>query len=324
VELPDFGDVEAAALRIAGEALRTPLIFARAASEGLGRPVYVKPECLQRTGSFKFRGALNCISQIEAAQAPGGIVAVSSGNHAQGVAAAAALNGLAAKILMPIDTPSTKIEGTLALGAEIVRFDRNTDDRYAMVAKIAKDEGRVFVSPYDDAQVIAGQGTIGLEIADDAQAAGLKVAAVLAPTGGGGLVSGIGLAIAARLPDCKVYAVEPDGFDDTKRSLAAGERLENSRMSGSICDAILTPMPGEITFALNRRLLAGGLTVSDAEAGRAVAHAFKSLKLVVEPGGAVALAAVLQGWVPDGDGAIIVVLSGGNVDADLFAKLVRG
>jgi len=324
MNLPDFGDVLLAADRIRGEAVRTPLIYARAASEKLERPVYVKAECLQRTGSFKFRGAYNCISQITAAKAPGGVVAVSSGNHAQGVAAAAAIYGLSAKIVMPTDTPSAKIEGTLALGAEIVSFNRATDDRNAIVAALAKKERRVFVSPFDDAQVIAGQGTVGLEIADDAQSAGLNVAAVLAPAGGGGLVSGIGLAIAARMPGCKVYAVEPDGFDDTKRSLAAGERLENSRMSGSICDAILTPMPGEITFALNRRLLAGGLTVSDDEAGRAVAHAFKSLKLVVEPGGAVALAAVLQGRVPDGDGAIIVVLSGGNVDADLFAKLVRG
>jgi len=324
INLPDFNDVLQAADRIRGEAFRTPLIYDRTASERLERPVYVKPECLQRTGSFKFRGAVNCISQITAREAPGGVVAVSSGNHAQGVAAAAAMFGLPAKIVMPTDAPSAKTDGTLALGAEIVAFDRATDDRYAIVAAIAEKERRVFVSPFDDARVIAGQGTVGLEIAGDAQSAGLDVAAVLAPAGGGGLIAGIGLAITRLLPDAKIYGVEPEGFDDTKRSLAAGRRLGNTKLSGSICDAILTPMPGVLTFALNHKHLAGVFLASDAEAGQAVAHCFKSLKLVVEPGGAVAMAAVLGGQVPKGDGAIVVVLSGGNVDADMFAELVAG
>ncbi|MFV2091598.1 MAG: threonine/serine dehydratase [Hyphomicrobiales bacterium] len=323
MNLPDFDDVSEAAERIRGEAVRTPLVYARAASEALGRPVYVKPECLQRTGAFKFRGAYNRISQISPGEAPGGVVAVSSGNHAQGVAAAAAIMGLSAKIVMPADAPAAKIEGTLALGAEIAWFDRDKDNREAMAADIARKENRIFISPFDDVDVIAGQWTVGLEITEDADAAGLDVAAVLAPVGGGGLIAGVGLAVGARLPGAKIYGVEPEGFDDTRRSLAAGERVTNNRQTGSICDSLLTPLPGELTFALNRKQLAGVLTVSDDEAGQAVAHCYHNLKLVVEPGGAAAMAAVLQGRVPAGDGAIIAVLSGGNVDAGMFAELIN-
>jgi len=322
MQLPTYEDVKKAAARIQGVAVRTPLLYARAASEALGRPVYVKAECLQRTGSFKFRGAFNRISQLAPGEASGGVIAVSSGNHAQGVAAAAALHGLSAKIVMPMDAPNVKREGTLALGAEIVPFDRATDDRDAIAQALAEKEGRVFVPPYEDFNVVAGQGTVGHEIAEDMDALGLEPAAVLTPAGGGGLLAGVALAIAARCPDAAIYGVEPDGFDDLRRSVVAGERQRNPKTVGSICDAMLTPMPGALPFAILKEQLSDVLLVSDDEAGQAVAHAFRSLKIVAEPGGAAALAAVLAGKVPAGDGAIVAVVSGGNVDAELFARLI--
>jgi threonine dehydratase len=321
-KLPTIEDVERAAERLKGEAVRTPLLPARDLSQRLGRPVLVKPECLQRTGSFKFRGAFNRISQIGAADGLRGVVAVSSGNHAQGVAAAAALRGLSAKIVMPADAPAAKRDGTRALGAEIIPFERGREDRDVIAAGIVAEEGRVFVPPYDDPFVIAGQGTVGLEIAEDAAALGLDVDAVVVPAGGGGLIAGTGLAIRARLPGAAVYASEPAGFDDHRRSLASGVRESNPAATGSICDALMAARPGELTFALNRIQLSGAFAVTDDEAGAAVAYAFRHLKLVLEPGGAAALAAVLGGQVPAGTGAIIVVLSGGNVDAALFSRLI--
>lgn len=320
--LPTIEDVEKAAVRLKGEAVRTPLLPARDLSQRLGRPVFVKPECLQRTGSFKFRGAFNRISQISGDDARHGVVAVSSGNHAQGVAAAAAHHGMSAKIVMPADAPSAKADGTRALGAEIIPFERGRDDREIIAADIVATEGRIFVPPYDDPMVIAGQGTVGLEIAEDAATQALQLDAVVVPAGGGGLIAGTGLAIGARLPGTKVFAAEPAGFDDHRRSLASGARESNPNATGSICDALMAARPGELTFALNREQLAGAFAVTDAEAGEAVAYAFRHLKLVLEPGGAAALAAVIGGQVPPGSGAVVIVLSGGNIDADLFARLI--
>lgn len=321
--LPSFEDVVSAAAQIKGEAVRTPLLYARHASELLGRPIYVKPECLQRTGSFKFRGAFNRISRFTPEEAKAGVIAVSSGNHAQGVAAAASLLGISAKIVMPADAPTAKISGTKGYGADVVFFDRKSEDREELVAKLAREDGRVFVAPYENFHVMAGQGTIGLEIAEDASGLGIDIDAVLAPTGGGGLLAGISLAFSELLPTSKIFGVEPAGFDDLKRSLETGERQRNAKTSGSICDAILAPTPGEATFAINRRLVDGIFVVSDEEAGAAVAHGFEALKLVIEPGGAVALAAVLESRIPPGDGAVVAVLSGGNIDAELFASLTK-
>ncbi len=318
MNLPDFGEVLQAADRIRGEAVRTPLIYARAASEKLKRPVYVKPECLQRTGSFKFRGAFNCISQITAAEAPGGVVAVSSGNHAQGVAAAAKIFGLSAKIVMP-QPRRLKVRSPLGRRSLLLTVP-------PMIAtpswrRSPKKSGGSLCPPMTTPGSLPGRGPWGWKSPMMLKPPGLKspLCSRLLVVAGWWQVSGW------RSPSgAKIYAVEPEGFDDTKRSLAAGERLSNTQLSGSICDAILTPIPGELTFALNQNQLADVLIVSDVQAGQAVAHCFKSLKLVVEPGGAVAMAAVLQGQVPTGDGAIIVVLSGGNVDEGMFAELVRG
>ncbi len=319
-----LADIEAAARRIAGRAQRTPLLRYPELDRRLGARVFVKPECLQITGSFKFRGAYNKIrSAQEVGQGSGavaGVVAFSSGNHAQGVAAAAAQLGVPAIIVMPADAPRIKLENTRALGAEVKTYDRYKEDREAIARGIAADKGYVVVPPYDDPAVIAGQGTIGLEIAEDLGRLGVAPDAVLAPCSGGGLVSGIATAIAARYPKTKVYACEPQEFDDTARSLAAGKRIENSGDRRSICDALLSKSPGKITFEINRRLLAGALTASDAEALAAIAFSLRWMKLVLEPGGAVALAATLTGKLPVKGRAVAVVCSGGNVDHATFKR----
>jgi threonine dehydratase len=316
--LPDLADVEGAALRLRGIVRDTPLLESDALNELAGGRLLCKAECLQRTGSFKLRGAYNTISQL--AGEP--VVAFSSGNHAQGVAAAARLLGVPATIVMPADAPTIKIAGTRALGAEVVLYDREREVREEIGARIAERTGATLVKPYDDPRVIAGQGTAGLEAVEQVRAQGSAIDAALLPCGGGGLIAGCSIALAAAFPDAEIFAVEPEGFDDTARSLAAGGRVANASGRQSFCDALLAPMPGELTFQLNQRHLAGGLVVSDAEVARAMLAAFNHLKVVVEPGGAVALAAVLSGRFAARGRTVLVMLSGGNVDPGLFARVL--
>ncbi len=320
---PTVADVEAAGRTLDGVAVRTPLLESPLLSACLGGRLLVKAEPLQRTGSFKFRGAFNRLSRI-GERAAAGVVAYSSGNHAQGVAAAALMLGMPACIVMPDDAPRAKLEGTRAWGAEVVTYDRGRQSREAIAADIGRARGAVLVKPFDDPHVIAGQGTVGLELAAQAAAAGTTLDAVLVPCSGGGLSAGIALALSARMPDARIYAVEPEGFDDTARSLAAGRRVANAPGARSICDALLLSEPGEITFAINRERLAGGLAVSGTEVATAMRVAFQQFKIVVEPGGAVALAAVLSGRYGITGRTVAVVLSGGNVDVDTFAALVGG
>ena len=318
--LPTFADVEDAAARLRGVAVRTPLLEAEALNERVGGRLLLKAECLQRTGSFKLRGAYNAISRIDARA----VVAYSSGNHAQGVAAAAKLLGKAATIVMPADAPAIKIENTRAYGAEVRLYDRARESREAIGAEIAARTGAALIKPYDDPRIIAGQGTAGLEIAEQARDRGAAPDLALMPCGGGGLIAGCALALTNAFPGIAVHAVEPDGLDDTRRSLEAGERVPNAPGATSICDALLLPTPGELTFALNQKLLAGGLTVTDDEVRSAMAFAFRDLKLVLEPGGAVVLAAVLSGKLSLAGRTVAVVLSGGNVDPALFAAAITG
>ncbi len=320
--LPSAADVADAARVIAAVARRTPLLSFAVLDELTGARVLIKPECLQRTGSFKFRGAYNRLSRLTEEQKPGGVVAVSSGNHAQGVATAAQLLGMPAAVLMPSDSPVSKRERTIAAGAEVVSFDRARDDRFSRVLALAEERSAVFVSPYDDFHIIAGQGTVGLEIAEDVEAMGAGLDAVLICCGGGGLTAGCALAIHDRMPSAEIFTVEPEGFDDHARSFAAGRRLSNDRLSGSICDGLLSPMPGELTFPINREHVTRGLVVSDEEARRAVAYAFAELKLVVEPSGAAALAALLSGKLDVRGKTVSVVITGGNVDPGPFAGYV--
>jgi threonine dehydratase len=321
---PTAADIEAAAKRLAGVAVRTPLINAAVLDERLSARVFLKVETLQRTGSFKFRGAYNKISSIAPERRAAGVVAYSSGNHAQGVAEAARLLGMRATIVMPSDAPRAKRERTKALGAEIVPYDRNTEDRAAIADKIVAERGATLVPPYDDPLIIAGQGTIGAEIVEDLERFGLKPEIVAVGASGGGLAAGISLGIKARVPSAKFYTVEPEGFDDTLRSFKSGRREANARMSGSICDALMSNTPGELTFPITRALIGAGITASDAEVARAVRYAFEELKLVVEPGGAIGLAALLAGKLEVKGKVVVGILSGGNVDADLFAKLIAG
>ena len=320
--LPTAADVDAAALRLAGVALRTPLVSSPVLDALTGGRVFLKCETLQRTGSFKFRGAYNKISQIPQDKRAGGVVAYSSGNHAQGVAAAAKLLGMRAAIVMPKDAPKAKRERTAALGAEVVLYDRETEDRAAIAKKIATERGATLVPPYDDPAIIAGQGTIGREIVEDLTALGWLPDIVVIGASGGGLAAGISLAIHSRVPGAKFYTAEPEGFDDTLRSFKSGKRENNARMSGTICDALMTHCPGELTFAINSKLIGKGVAASDEETGRAVVYAFKELKLVVEPGGAIGLAALLAGKLDVKGKTVVAILSGGNIDPDLLCKLL--
>ncbi len=320
--LSTFDDVASAGARLDGIAVRTPLLTNAALDAAVGGRVFVKPEVLQRTGSFKFRGAYNRLSQIEEVDRAAGVVAWSSGNHAQGVAAAAELLGMPARIVMPSDAPAIKLTRTRGFGAEIIFYDRLHDDREAIGRALAAQHGAVIVPPYDDPHIIAGQGTTGLEIVQDVTRLGIALDAVLAPAGGGGLVAGTSLAFAQLSPQTKIYAVEPEGFDDHRRSFDAHARLRNERIDGSMCDALMAPIPGELTFAINEAHLSGGFCVSDAEVATAMRFAFNELKLVVEPSGVVALAALLSGKVDMRDRAVAIVLSGGNVDAALFAGVL--
>lgn len=318
--LPTLDDVRDAAARLAGHAVRTPLLDCLTLGERLGGRVLVKAEPLQRTGAFKFRGAYNRISRLGADERRGGVVTFSSGNHGQAVAAVARLFGLPATVVMPSDAPAVKIAACRAHGAEIVLYDRVSEDREAVARRIMDARGATLIPPYDDAHIVAGQGTVGLEIAEEAAARGIALDAVLVPCGGGGLIGGTATAIKALSPATAVYAAEPADFDDTTRSLASGTR-ESVRPGGkSFCDSLLVATPGALTFAINRRLLAGAFTVTDAEVAVAMAAAFRDLKLVVEPGGAVALAALLAGRYDLRGRTVAVVCSGGNVDAATYAR----
>lgn len=320
--LPTAADVADAARLIAPVARRTPLLTLSELDAITGARVFLKAEPLQRTGSFKFRGAYNRLARLNETERKAGVVAMSSGNHAQGVATAAQLLGIPALIVMPKDSPVLKRERTAAAGAEIVLFDREKEDRVAIANRIAAERGATLVPPFDDFHIMAGQGTVGREIVEDLAAQGLKPDAVIVPVSGGGLLAGVALAVHEVAPAAKIYAGEPEGFDDHARSLASGKRVSNERLGGSICDGLLAHEPGELTFAVNQPRVAGGLVVSEDEVKRAVGFAFRELKLVVEPSGAVPLAALLAGRL-DAKGQIVVaVLSGGNVDPALFATLV--
>ncbi|HET9902944.1 MAG TPA: threonine/serine dehydratase [Xanthobacteraceae bacterium] len=320
--LPTAADVEAAAERLKGVALRTPLVASPVLDALTGGRVFLKAETLQRTGSFKFRGAYNKISSLGSQQRRGGVVAFSSGNHAQGVAAAAKLLEFPAVIVMPRDAPRPKRERTAALGAEIVLYDREREDREAIARRIAEERGAVLVPPYDDPMIIAGQGTAGREIVQDLAALGLAPDIVIVTASGGGLAAGIALAVKESHPGTRLFTAEPAGFDDHARSFRSGQRETNAAMSGTICDALMSPTPGRLTFEINRALIGEGLTATDEEVARAVAFAFRELKLVVEPGGAVGLAAVLANRLDLRGKTAVAVLSGGNVDPDLFHRLV--
>jgi len=316
--------IEAAAARLKGHARRTPLLNSPFLDEIAGRRVFVKPECLQHTGSFKFRGGYSAVSALDAATRARGVLAFSSGNHAQGVALAARMHGVPAVIIMPSDAPVVKLENTRRLGAEVVTYDRaNGESREALGESLSSERGLTLIRPYDEPQVIAGQGTTGLEIATQAAEVGVDSGDVLVCCGGGGLTSGIALALEAHAPGLRARPVEPIGFDDVKRSLLSGQIERNDRLSGCICDAIITPAPGEITFPIMQRLCGPGLVVSEVDCLRAMAAAFARLRVVIEPGGAVALAAALYHPETVKGDAVIAVASGGNVDSEMFIKALQ-
>lgn len=318
---PGIADIRAAAERLQGRARLTPLLESPFLNRLAGRRVLVKAECLQKTGSFKFRGAWSALSALDLTDRARGVLAYSSGNHAQGVAHAAELLGVPAVIVMPADAPRLKLNNTRAMGAEIVLYDRvGGESREEIGAALAKDRGLTLIRPFDDRMVIAGQGTVGLELARQAAELGVTRADVLACCGGGGLSSGIALALEADAPGLRVRPVEPEDWDDVARSLAAGERRTNDNPPPSVCDAIVTPAPGELTFPVLRRLAGPGLTVTDDAALRAVAAALIRLKIVVEPGGAVALAAALYRREQVEGDAVICIASGGNIDPAMLTR----
>jgi threonine dehydratase len=318
-----FADVQAAAERIAGKALVTPLIESPALSERIGARVLIKPETLQRVGAFKFRGAYNRLAQLGEEEKRSGVVAFSSGNHAQGVALAAKLLGMPALIVMPSDAPAIKVAATRGYGAEIKLYDRLTESREQIAAAIAAERGAVVVPAFDDPDIVVGQGTVGLEMVRQAEALGARLDTLVAPVSGGGLLAGISLATKALSPDTRLWGVEPAGFEDLRQSLEAGERVTIKPTGRSLCDALESPFPGEITFPILKQNLAGAVAVTDPEIAEAMRYAFTTLKLVVEPGGSAGLAALLAGKVKPG-ATVGLVLSGANVDPDLFARVIKG
>ena len=315
----DIAAIEAAARRLDGVAIRTPLVRNDELDRIAGGRVLVKTENLQAIGSFKIRGAYNLMSQLSAETAARGVVAFSSGNHAQGVALAGRLLGIHAAIVMPEDAPRAKMDSTRRLGGEVITYDRYTGDREAIARAIAAERGAALVPSYDHEDIIAGQGTVGLEIAEQALEMQLPPDQVLINCGGGGLSAGSAVALKARLDGVSVRTVEPQDFDDTARSIAAGKRMKVAAGSRSICDSLLADSPGELPFEIHRRLFDAGLAVSDREVRDAMRFAFRNLKMVVEPGGAVSLAAVLSGKVDTAGKTTAIVISGGNVDLDQFA-----
>ena len=315
--------IRAAQARLAGHVRRTPLLSSPFLDEMAGRRVWVKPECLQHTGSFKFRGAWSALSALDAEVRARGVIAFSSGNHAQGVALAAKMHAVACVIIMPADSPALKIENTRAFGAEVILYDRASEDRDEIGARLSEERSLILIKPFDEPLVIAGQGTCGLEIAEQAAEQGIENADVIVCCGGGGLTSGIALALEADAPGLRVRPAEPEGFDDVARSLRSGGIERNNRTSGNICDAIITPQPGNLTFPIMYRLAGPGLVVSEDEALMAVGHAFNRLKVVAEPGGAVGLAAALFRKEEIKGDDVIVTISGGNVDPAMFARALE-
>lgn len=316
--VPQIKDIEKAAARLDGIAHRTPLLEFSQLNERTGGRILIKPELLQRTGSFKFRGAYNRISQLDPARFPGGVVACSSGNHAQGVAEACSLMGMKAVLVMPSDAPEAKKRGVIERGGKVVEYDRVNEDRDRIARDIAEERCAAFVPPFDDFDIIAGQGTAGLEITEDLRRKHIQPDALLVPCSGGGLIAGCATALSVHFPQTRIYAVEPEGFDDHRRSLEAGARQKNDRMDGSICDALLAAEPGQLTFQINRKLLSGSIAISDDDVRMAMAYAILGLKLVPEPGGAIALAAVLSGRFDAQGKTVALVMSGGNADKNLI------
>lgn len=315
---PTIADIEDAARVLKGLTVRTPLLESPFLNELAGCRLLVKPEMLQKTGSFKFRGAYNTVSRIPEDRRASGVVAYSSGNHAQGTAAAAQLLGIPAVIVMPADAPKLKIANTKAYGAEVVLYDREKKIREDIGDAIARERSATLIRPYDDPYVIAGQGTVGFEISEDCKALGIEPDALIVPCGGGGLIAGCALAVQSMLPTTQVYSAEPEKFDDTARSFTSGQREINAPGVKSICDALLTPTPGELTFEINRKIVRGGMVATDEDALRAMAALFIRLKIVAEPGGAIAAAAVLADKERFKGKTVVVVCSGGNVDGALF------
>ncbi len=313
-------DVQAAAERLIGHAVKTPLLESRVLNAIAGRRVLCKAEVLQKTGSFKYRGALNRLSQLSAAQRKAGVVAFSSGNHAQGISRVAKELGISAVIVMPEDAPAVKVAGVLADGAKIVSYDRAGQSREAIAAAISAREGRVIVPSYDDPHIIAGQGTTGLEIAAQAKTAGAALSAVIICMGGGGLCAGSSLALARHAPAAKIFGAEPADHDDHRRSLHSGRRQRNDGAPDSLCDALLTPTPGDLTWPINSRHLTDVFAITDEECLMTMALAKMHLDITTEPGGAVALAAALSRRLPESGGDVAVTLSGGNVDPSVMAR----
>ena len=320
---PTYGDILAARTRLGRLAHHTPLIEHSGLNLRAGGRVLLKAENLQRVGAFKFRGAYNKVSQVDAHAYPGGVVACSSGNHAQGVAAAASLLGIRSAIVMPADAPQVKIARTRAFGAEVVAYDRVREDREEIARGLCASRQAAYIHPFDDVDVIAGQGTAGLEMMEQAEALGVTPDLVLVGASGGGLISGVSIAVKEKNPTTAIFCVEPCGFDDFARSLQGGRRERNAALAGSICDALLAATPGELTFAVAQRNLAGGICVTDEEAKEAVRYAFAELKLVLEPGGAVSLAAILAGKLPLHGRTVVALLTGGNIDPALFAEIIQ-
>ena len=310
--------ITAAHVRVSPHARRTPLLSSPFLDDIAGRRVWVKTECLQHTGSFKFRGGLAAISALSDADRARGVITFSSGNHAQGVANAAAKHGVSSIVIMPSDAPSVKIENTRALGAEVVLYDRASEDRNEVEKRVNPDGARIFISPYDNDDVISGQGTVGIEVAAQAVENGITSAHVLVPSGGGGLASGIAMALEELSPGMIVHTVEPERFDDIKRSLKSGQIETNAQTSGSVCDAVLTVCPGEKTFPILQRLCGDGIMVTEQEALRAMVLAFERLRVVIEPGGAISLAAALFHGDELKHDDVIAIATGGNVDAEVF------
>jgi threonine dehydratase len=316
-----IAEIEAAAQRLADVAVRTPLLQNAELDQLAAGRVLIKPECFQSIGSFKIRGAYNLLSRLTPEQAERGAVAWSSGNHAQGVALAGKLLGIHTAIVMPEDAPSAKLANTRKLGGEIISYDRYSEDREAIARAIAADRGAAIVPSYDHPHIIAGQGTVGLEIAEQSIELGQPVDQVIINCGGGGLTSGCAIALKALLPGVEVFTVEPEDFDDTARSLASGQRVANRQGARSICDSLLTEMPGQLTFDIMRNAVSGSITVSDAEVREAMRYAFRYLKIVVEPGGAAGLAAVLHAKLDTSGKTTAIIFSGGNVDVELFGSI---
>lgn len=320
--LPTKENVLDAARQLSGIAVRTPTLEFPVLNERIGARVLLKPEIFQITGSFKFRGAYNCLSRLSEDQRTKGVVAFSSGNHAQGIAAAAKLLGIPATIVMPQDAPPIKIERTAALGAEIIFYDRYTESREAIAAKLADEREATLVPSYDDAHIIAGQGTAALELFQDAERAGVEISSLLIPCGGGGLTAGSALARDLKSPRTDLFTVEPEGYDDHARSFVSGARETADISQPSVCDALLAPAPGEMTFQINKPRMKAGLVVSEKEVFAAMKFAFRELKLVTEPGGCVALAALLAGRAQTPGGTVAAILSGGNVEDSTFRAVL--